>query len=213
MAIVRIQDPIRLADSEPEPDVALAKPRVDFYASGKPRPADLLLIIEVADTSLDAEPRSQATAVYAENGVVEYWIVNLAEACKVHRQPRPDGTYQEVRMLRRGQTIDLACCRGVRWRWIRWCDERDQYNSMICSPPWSRVADQVLASGIDHEIQQFQRHLSDQGRAVVGDLDHVTGAVAPLHGQANGAEHLKRDRTGAGSRLPRPNGVQAELGD
>ncbi len=111
-AVVSIQDPIRLADSEPEPDVALAKPRDDFYASGKPEPADLLLVVEVADTSLDAD-REVKRPLYAENGIVEYWIVNLAEACiEVHRQPRPDGTYQEVRTLRRGQTIDLAALPG-----------------------------------------------------------------------------------------------------
>src|SRR4051794_17446086 len=43
LAIVSVQNPIRLADSEPEPDVALLQPREDFYASGKPRPADVLL--------------------------------------------------------------------------------------------------------------------------------------------------------------------------
>jgi len=111
-AIVCIHDPIRLADSEPEPDVALAKPQDDFYASGKPRPADLLLVIEVADTSLEAD-REVKRPLYAENGIAEYWIVNLAEACiEVHRQPRADGTYQEVRTLRRGQMIDVGTLPG-----------------------------------------------------------------------------------------------------
>jgi len=111
-AVVSIQDPIRLADSAPEPDVALAKPRDDFYASGKPRAADVLLVIEVADTSLDAD-REVKRPLYAENGIAEYWIVNLGEACiEVHRQPRPDGTYQEVRTLRRGQTLDVAALPG-----------------------------------------------------------------------------------------------------
>src|SRR5689334_7852246 len=53
-AIVRVQSPIRLSDySEPQPDIALLRPRADFYASGHPGPRDVLLVIEVADTSLD----------------------------------------------------------------------------------------------------------------------------------------------------------------
>jgi len=74
--------------------------------------ADLLLVIEVADTSLEAD-REVKRPLYAENGIAEYWIVNLAEACiEVHRQPRADGTYQEVRTLRRGQTLDVAALPG-----------------------------------------------------------------------------------------------------
>src|SRR4051812_32731465 len=52
-AIVGVQNPIRLADSEPEPDVTLLRRRADFYASGKPTPADVVLLTEVADTTLD----------------------------------------------------------------------------------------------------------------------------------------------------------------
>jgi Uma2 family endonuclease len=111
-AIVRIQDPVRLEDSAPEPDIALVKPRQDFYASGHPRSADVLLVVEVADTSLETD-RDVKRPLYAENGIVEYWIVNLAETCiEVHRQPRPDGSYQDVRTLRRGQTIDVAALPG-----------------------------------------------------------------------------------------------------
>src|SRR5262249_54420664 len=51
--LLGIQNPIRLADSEPEPDVSVVEPRDDFYRSGKPRPQDIFLIVEVADASLD----------------------------------------------------------------------------------------------------------------------------------------------------------------
>jgi Uma2 family endonuclease len=103
-----IQNPIRLADSEPEPDFALLVRRDDFYASGKPRPADVYLVIEVADASL-AYDRDVKGPLYAENGIAEYWIVNLVDRClEVHRQPRPDGTYAEVRTLRPGDSTSLA---------------------------------------------------------------------------------------------------------
>jgi Uma2 family endonuclease len=102
------QDPIRLADSEPEPDFALLLRRADFYASGKPQPADIYLVVEVADASL-AVDRDVKGPLYAENGIAEYWIVNLVDRClEVYRQPRPDGTYADARALRSGDTISLA---------------------------------------------------------------------------------------------------------
>jgi len=104
--IVSIQNPIRLADSEPEPDVVLKRARDDFY--GKPSPADILLVIEVADDSLEND-REVKVPLYAENGIVEYWIVNLVDKClEVHRQPRPDGTYADVQSLRAGNTVNLS---------------------------------------------------------------------------------------------------------
>jgi Uma2 family endonuclease len=112
-ALVSIQNPIRLADSEPEPDVALLTPRPDFYASGKPRPADVLLIVEVADTTLEFD-RDVKRPMYAEAGIGEYWIVNLVDDClEVHRQPQPDGTYRDVQTLRRGQQADVAALPGL----------------------------------------------------------------------------------------------------
>lgn len=95
-AIVAIQNPIRLDGSEPEPDVAILRPRDDFYASGKPAAADVLLLIEVADTSL-AFDRETKRALYAAAGIAEYWILNLLdESLEIHRGPRPDGTYAEI---------------------------------------------------------------------------------------------------------------------
>jgi Uma2 family endonuclease len=113
LAVVGVQDPIRLADSEPEPDIALLAFRADYYASGTPGPADVLLLIEVADSSL-AIDRMEKGPLYAENGITEYWIANLNDRClEVHRQPRPDGTYGDVRTLRPGDTTDVAALPGV----------------------------------------------------------------------------------------------------
>lgn len=106
-ALVSVQDPVRLADSEPEPDVALLRPREDFYAAGKPEAGDVLLVIEVADTTLDFD-RQVKCAMYAEAGIVEYWIVNLVDdRLEVHRQPRADGTYVDLCSLRRGDNIEV----------------------------------------------------------------------------------------------------------
>jgi Uma2 family endonuclease len=112
-AIVSIQNPIRLPDSEPEPDLVLKRPRDDYYASGKPGPGDILLLIEVSDSTLDYD-REVKGPLYAENGIVEYWIVILEDRClEIHRQPRPEGTYADVRTLRPGDTADVAALPGV----------------------------------------------------------------------------------------------------
>jgi Uma2 family endonuclease len=105
--IVSIQNPVRLADSEPEPDVVLKRTR------GKPGPADILLVVKVADDSLDYDRETKAP-LYAENGIAEYWIVNLVDRClEVHRGPRPDGTYADVRTLRPGDQADVAALPGI----------------------------------------------------------------------------------------------------
>jgi Uma2 family endonuclease len=112
-AVVSVQDPIQFADSEPEPDIALLVPKGDYYASDKPAPADVLLIVEVADTSLEYD-REAKGAVYAEAGIAEYWIVNLVDTCvEVYRQPRADGTYADVRTVRSGDTIQLFALPSV----------------------------------------------------------------------------------------------------
>lgn len=114
-AIVSVQNPIRLDDSEPEPDISLLIPRDDFYASGKPRPADVILVIEVSDTSLDFD-REVKRPLYAEAGIGELWIVNLEdESLEVHRKPRPDGQYEEISVLCRGQDVEIAALPGTKF--------------------------------------------------------------------------------------------------
>ncbi|WP_447974948.1 Uma2 family endonuclease [Nitrospira sp. Kam-Ns4a] len=114
-AIVRVQNPIRLGEhSELQPDLALLKPRPDFYAEAHPCPADVLLLIEVAETSADID-REVKLPLYARSGVVEVWLVDLStEQVEIYRTPAPHG-YQECRTLRRGDQLapqalpDLAC--------------------------------------------------------------------------------------------------------
>jgi Uma2 family endonuclease len=96
IALVSTQDPIRLNDfSEPEPDLALLRLRDDFYRDAHPTPADVLLIIEVADTTL-AYDRQVKVPLYAKAGVAETWIVNLTdEQIEVYAEPA-SGAYQTV---------------------------------------------------------------------------------------------------------------------
>lgn len=95
-AIVWIQNPLRLDDrSEPQPDVVVLRPRPDFYAQGHPGPEDVLLLIEVADTSVETD-RMAKLPLYAKAGIPEVWIVDIGGgAVEVYRQPTLQG-YQTV---------------------------------------------------------------------------------------------------------------------
>jgi Uma2 family endonuclease len=87
-AIVRIQNPIILDDeTEPQPDIAVVKFKSNVYVDSHPYPEDVLLIIEVAETSL-VEDREIKLPRYASSGVPEVWIVNLIEnIVEVYREP------------------------------------------------------------------------------------------------------------------------------
>lgn len=75
--IISVQDPIQLSDfSEPQPDIAIIIFRPDFYATQHPQSGDVMLIIEVADTSIDYD-RSVKLARYAESMIPEVWIVDI----------------------------------------------------------------------------------------------------------------------------------------
>jgi Uma2 family endonuclease len=104
-ALVSVQNPVRLSSgSEPEPDIALLRPRADFYSSGKPGPEDVLLIIEVADTSLVYD-RDVKLRFYAESGIREVWIVDLnAARVLVYREPKGI-SYEQVLVVGREGTL------------------------------------------------------------------------------------------------------------
>ena len=105
-AIVRVQNPTVLDDySEPEPDLMLLRRKPDFYRSGHPRPEDILLAVEVSDTSVDFDRRVKAP-LYARAAIVEHWRIELPrDRVVVHRDPTPEG-YRSVRIARRGETIN-----------------------------------------------------------------------------------------------------------
>lgn len=117
VALVSVQSPLRLdAYSEPEPDLMLLRPRADGYRAGHPGAADVLLLVEVSESSL-AYDRSTKLPLYAKFGVLEVWIVDLTSAAvEVCREPKA-GAYAERERLADGAlaptlvagvTIDVA---------------------------------------------------------------------------------------------------------
>jgi len=103
--IVDVQNPIRLGEhSEPQPDLALLRPRPDFYGSSHPGPQDVLLVVEVAETSATYD-REVKLPLYARAGIPEVWLIDLSEErIEIHRHPLPRG-YQQVQHLRRGECL------------------------------------------------------------------------------------------------------------
>jgi len=112
-AIVRVQGPIHIDKySEPQPDIALLKPRRDFYRRSHPTPADVLLIIEVADTSV-AYDRNVKLPLYASCGIPEAWLINLPkDFIELHSEPK-NGEYQRVQRLRRGKKLVSVTIQGL----------------------------------------------------------------------------------------------------
>ena len=104
-AIVQPQGSVRLdLYHEPEPDLMLLRPRADFYSTRHPGPSDVLVVIEIADSSIEYD-RDVKARVYAESGVAEYWLSDL-NANVVWRYLSPaGGAYQVVEPCRRGQSI------------------------------------------------------------------------------------------------------------
>lgn len=97
--IVRVQSPILLSEySEPQPDLALLRPREDFYASGHPTPEDVLLVVEVSETSLDYDVEIKVP-LYARARIPEIWIVDLSGG-EIRTYSRPVGEgYQSIERL------------------------------------------------------------------------------------------------------------------
>lgn len=107
-AIVSVQDPIKVDDfSEPQPDIALLKLRDDFYRSGHPPPDDVLLLVEVADSSADYDRRKKIP-LYARSGIPEVWLIDLPrDVIEIYARPA-NGRYQDFREARRGGTLTLS---------------------------------------------------------------------------------------------------------
>ena len=105
-AHVSPQGSVRLdANSEPQPDLALLRPRADQYRNALPAPADILLLVEVADSSLRFD-RLVKLPLYARHGIPEVWIVDLAAgAIEVHRGPGPAG-YAAATRAGRGDRLE-----------------------------------------------------------------------------------------------------------
>jgi Uma2 family endonuclease len=103
--ITTVQDPVRLDEhSEPQPDLMLLKRVADFYRQQHPQPEDVHLLIEVSDTTLEADHEDKIPA-YGRAGVAEAWIVNLVEeVVEVYREPTFTG-YASITKFRVGDEI------------------------------------------------------------------------------------------------------------
>ena len=105
--IVRVQNPVELDDnSEPQPDLVLLRRRADFYEAGHPQAEDILLLVEVADTTVETD-RDVKILLYANSGIAEVWLVDINAQClEVYRQPSEKG-YQIIQKYYRGQTVTI----------------------------------------------------------------------------------------------------------
>ncbi len=105
---LQVQGPVRLDEhSAPEPDVALLKFREDDYCQAHAGPADVLLVVEVSDSSLDYD-RGVKSRIYGRAGVPETWVLNLPEDCiERFTGPGPEG-YGQHDILRRGEKVSPA---------------------------------------------------------------------------------------------------------
>lgn len=104
-AVLSPQNPVNLTDiSEPQPDVTLLRRREDLYSEGHPTPKDVLLLIEVAESSIGFD-RGTKFPLYARCGIPEAWLVDLTRnVLEVHRDPAHDG-YRKIQRLRSGDRI------------------------------------------------------------------------------------------------------------
>jgi Uma2 family endonuclease len=103
--LVAVQNPSSIDDmSEPVPDVLLLKKRADFYETRHPIPDDILLAIEVANTTLRFDTKVKAP-LYAEAGIREYWILNIPKNTLEVRSESVDGVYTRHETLKAGQTV------------------------------------------------------------------------------------------------------------
>lgn len=113
-ATLQSQDPVVIStDSEPEPDIAILKNRDDDYLSSHPCPEDILLLIEIADSSLKYDQEVKLP-LYAEAGILDYWIFNLNDNCLEHyREPLQNSqgkfSYRKKTIFLPNETVNLPC--------------------------------------------------------------------------------------------------------
>jgi Uma2 family endonuclease len=112
-AIISVQNPLQLGDlSEPQPDFMLLRLEENCYTTRHPQPEDVLLLVEVADSSLSYD-RERKQRLYAMFGIPEYWLINLNnESLEVYRQ-LSDESYAQKLTLYHGETLALSQLEGV----------------------------------------------------------------------------------------------------
>ncbi len=104
-ATFAIQNPIQLTErTEPQPDVVLLEPRADYYATAHPIPSEVLLLVEVSDSTIDFD-RDVKVPNYARSGIPEVWLWDLEANClEVYREPTANG-YTSIQRFERGEIV------------------------------------------------------------------------------------------------------------
>ncbi|MGH8611493.1 MAG: Uma2 family endonuclease, partial [Gammaproteobacteria bacterium] len=112
-AIVSVQNPIILGEhSEPEPDLALIQLREDFYALALPRADEVLLIVEVADTTLRYD-REIKIPLYARHGIPEVWLIDVESRALTVFDTPADGRYRDEHRVQPLSGLVPKALRGV----------------------------------------------------------------------------------------------------
>ncbi|GIW06979.1 MAG: hypothetical protein KatS3mg060_1784 [Dehalococcoidia bacterium] len=107
-AIVDVQNPLVLGPmSKPQPDLMLLRPRPDDYRSAHPSAEDVLLVVEIADSSAEIDRRLKLP-LYATAGVAEVWLTELQREIVTRYRDPVNGKYTNFRVFRRGQQISPA---------------------------------------------------------------------------------------------------------
>ncbi|MGG6267428.1 Uma2 family endonuclease [Leptolyngbya sp. AN03gr2] len=106
-AEVRFNGPITLADSEPEPDIAIVHLPEERYCDRHPNVQDIYLLVEVAKTSLKKDTELKAE-IYATAGIQEYWVLTLAARQMIVFRDPQNGGYQTEQILRTSTIAPLA---------------------------------------------------------------------------------------------------------
>ena len=105
IAILGVQDPIQLTErTEPQPDVVLLQPRADYYETAHPIPSEVLLLVEVSDSTVNFD-RDVKVPNYARSGIQEVWLWDLEANClEVYREPTANG-YTSIEKFERGEIV------------------------------------------------------------------------------------------------------------
>jgi Uma2 family endonuclease len=98
--------------SEPKPDVVIAKPLPELFGPFEPDPGDVLLLVEISDTSLRYDTRIKVP-LYAQAGIPEYWILNIPDDLLEVRSDPAGGEYRRSEVYKRGQTITAQMLPGI----------------------------------------------------------------------------------------------------
>ena len=115
--VVFTQHPLQLPDSsEPQPDILVVKPPLERYEERHPLPEDILLIIEISDSTFRKD-KTDKLALYASAGIPEYWILNLKKMqLEVNRIPdRAEERYREVKPLTLNEAAQFGECEVAWW--------------------------------------------------------------------------------------------------